>query len=368
MADYRVNLDVYNGPLDLLLYLIRRDEVDIYDIPIARVTEQYLGYVDMLHAMDPNLAGEFLVMAATLMEIKTRMLLPTPPVEEGQASDLEIDPRAELVRQLLEYKAFKDAAGDLLDAAEVQSQRFPRRPVQPDLSDHQVDLEDVQIWTLLDAFSNILQSIGADKPTHQVIYDDTPIELHAEDILDRLGRYGSMTFQKVFEGRTERTQLLGLFLAILELVRLKKILARQEQNFADISLQLNPDAPETTNEGHALTPANLDIDSRSEKEQPMPMQDILAPQAAVATDEEILDPTAVFDEEIDDDELDDDDLDDDLDEFDDDDFEGDDEEWEDELEDSDTTVVSAEADDVGQYISETPKERRHDDDSGTTVI
>ncbi len=369
MTDYRVNLDVYNGPLDLLLYLIRRDEVDIYDIPIARVTEQYLGYVDMLHAMDPNLAGEFLVMAATLMEIKTRMLLPTAPVEEGEASDLEIDPRTELVRQLLEYKAFKDAAGDLRDAAEVQSQRFARRPVQPDLSDHQVDLEDVQIWTLLDAFSNILQAIGADKPTHEVIYDDTPIELHAEDILDRLGRDGPMTFQKVFEGRTERTQLLGLFLAILELVRLKKILVRQEQNFADISLQLNPNAPENDNEGHALTPANLDVDSRSEDEQPMMVQDVLAPQAAVATDEEILDPTAIFDQETDEDEDElDDDLDDDFDEDDDaDDDEDNNEDWLDKPEDAAKPGVSAEAGDVGQYISETPTERGQDDDSGTTV-
>jgi len=284
MADYRVNLDVYNGPLDLLLYLIRREELDIYDIPIARITEQYLGYVDMLRAIDPNLAGEFLVVAATLMEIKTRMLLPTAPVEEGEASDIEIDPRAELIRQLLEYKAFKDAAGDLRDAAEVQARRFGRRPVQPDPPERELDLEDVQIWNLLDAFSNILEAIGADKPTHQVIYDDTPIELHAEDILDRLGRDGPMTFRKIFEGRTELTEVLGLFLAILELVRIKKVLARQERNFGEISLHLNPDVAADSRQGHALTPANLDVESRNEEQQPLLAPDAPEPRPAVEAD------------------------------------------------------------------------------------
>jgi len=284
MADYRVNLDVYNGPLDLLLYLIRREEVDIYDIPIARITEQYLGYVDMLGAMDPNLAGEFLVMAASLIEIKTRMLLPTAPIAEDEPGDLEIDPRAELVRQLLEYKAFKDAASDLRDAAEAQSQRFGRRPAQPDAAEREVDLEDVQIWDLLDAFSNIIEAIGADKPAHQIIYDDTPIELHAEDILDRLGRDGPVTFRKIFEGRTERAQVLGLFLAILELVRIKKILARQDRNFGEINLHLNPEAPADSEQGHALTPASPDIESHSEDQRPAFGRDIPEPQSAVAAD------------------------------------------------------------------------------------
>jgi segregation and condensation protein A len=314
-------------------------------------------------------------MAATLMEIKTRMLLPTPPVEEGEAGDLELDPRAELVRQLLEYKAFKDAAGDLRNAAETQAQRFPRRPVQPDFGRGEVDLEDVQIWDLLDAFNNILEAIGADKLAHQVIYDDTPIELHAEDILDRLAREGPMTFREIFQGRTERDQLLGLFLAILELVRLKKILARQERNFGEIHVHLNPDAPADSQEGHALTPANLDIESRSQEEPPMSMQDILEDQAAVATDDDIRTRrTSVADQESDDD-LDDDDLDDDLDDdeeidddLDEDDAEDDldeddDEEWEDEPEDSANTIVSAEQADAGQYVAEKPAKLGQDDDS-----
>ena len=380
MPEYRVNLDIYNGPLDLLLYLIRREEVDIYDIPISRVTKQYIEYANMLQQLDPNLAGEFLVFAATLMEIKTRMLLPEPPPEEGGGDLLELDPRAELVRQLLEYKAFKDAAGDLRDAAETQAQRFPRRPAQPEAGQDEVDLEDVQIWDLLDAFNNILEAIGADKATHQVIYDDTPIELHAADILDRLGREGPMTFRRIFEGRTERTQLLGLFLAILELVRLKKILARQERNFGEILVHLNPDAPAESKEGHALTPANMDIESRSEEEPPMMTQDILEDQADIAADDEI--PTGrayVADQEVDDDDLDDDDLDEDLDDDEDDDDldddldedfdedDDDDEEWEDEPEDSADDVVSAEQADAGQYVAERPTKHGRNGDSGAAA-
>jgi len=249
MIDYRVNLDIYNGPLDLLLYLIRREEVDIYDIPIARITEQYLHYVDLIKGLDPNVAGDFLVLAATLMEIKTRMLLPTPPPEEGGEEGLEIDPRAELVRQLLEYKAFKDAAGDLRDAAAMQALRFPRRPGRLEGDEGAlIDLEDAQVWDLLDAFSRLMVAIGADQATHQVIYDDTPIELHQADILDRLEREGPMSFRRVFEGQTDRLQLVGLFLALLELVRLKKVLASQDANFGEIHVHLNPSPPEEQRE------------------------------------------------------------------------------------------------------------------------
>jgi len=179
MNEYRVNLDVYDGPLDLLLYLIRRDEVDIYDIPIAHITEQYLSYVELLKALDPNLAGEFLVMAATLMEVKTRTLLPTPSAEEGAEEGQALDPRAELVRQLLEYKAFKDAADDLAHQGELQQMRFARTAKPPELDADELDIEDVQVWDLLDAFNRLMESIGRQPREHQVIYDDTPIELHA---------------------------------------------------------------------------------------------------------------------------------------------------------------------------------------------
>lgn len=238
MADYSVQTDVYNGPLDLLLYLIRRDEVDIYDIPIARVTQQYCRYVETLAAVDPNVAGDFLVMAATLMEIKSRMLLPRPPVEEGGEEDLS-DPRLELVRQLLEYKKFKDASFELGAAAQMQAMkwsRIPARDVIPKSS--AVDLEDVQIWDLVAAFNQLMSSIGAKAATHDVLFDDTPISLHATDLLDRLVREGrDLGFEEVFIGRT-KVEMIGLFLALLELIRQKRIAVRQELLHGPISITL----------------------------------------------------------------------------------------------------------------------------------
>ncbi len=155
--NYRVSLDVYAGPLDLLLYLIRRDELDIQDIPIARITTQYVQYVQMLQQIDPDAAGQFLVLAATLMEIKSRMLLPTPPEEVVEEDTL--DPRADLVRQLLEYKRFKDAAGDLQNLADEFGRRFPRAPIIPDKDS--MDLEDAEVWDLMAAFNKL---DAADRP------------------------------------------------------------------------------------------------------------------------------------------------------------------------------------------------------------
>jgi len=257
MTDYRVNLDVYNGPLDLLLYLIRRDELDIYDIPIAHIVEQYIRYVEMLKQLDPNLAGEFLVLAATLMEIKTRMLLPTQTAEEGGEAGLQIDPRAELVRQLLEYKAFKDAAGQLQDAGAQQAMKFPRPPAGPLAERGELDLADVQVWDLMEAFTKVMEAIGQTITHREVIYDDTPLELHAADILDRLQRDGTMTFAKVFEGRTLRSEIVGLFLALLELARQRKIHAMQEDNFGQIVIALREPAE---------APASSDAEQAAEQE------------------------------------------------------------------------------------------------------
>jgi len=240
---YRVKLDVYDGPMDLLLYLIRREEVDIYDIPIARITDQYLQYVDVLKQVDPELAGEFMVLAASLMEIKTRMLLPSAPPEQQAEDDLTVDPRSELVRRLLEYKAFKDAAGELKDAADVQAMRFGRAPAKsPEPRQDEVDLENVQLWDLLDAFDRLMKAIGEDVRETQIIYDDTPVELYEADIVDRLRRDGSLPFREIFAGRTGRIEIVGLFLALLELIRQRKITARQDANFEQILLNLQAEA------------------------------------------------------------------------------------------------------------------------------
>ncbi|HOW19167.1 MAG TPA: segregation/condensation protein A [Phycisphaerae bacterium] len=243
MQDYRVQLDIYQGPLDLLLYLIRRDEVDIYDIPIARITEQFVQYVDLLKEIDPNTVGDFLVMAATLLEIKSRMLLPKPPPEEG-AEDLA-DPRLDLVRQLLEYKKYKDAAARLAEAAEERAMRYTRSPATRAAEGVEVELDELQIWDLLTAFNNLMSAIGRPPARHEVVYDDTPISLHAADIQDRLEREGgSLQFERIFEGRS-KSEMIGLFLALLELIRQKRVRAEQDRPFGTIFVHLLDATPIT---------------------------------------------------------------------------------------------------------------------------
>jgi segregation and condensation protein A len=248
MGDYKVQLETYSGPMDLLLYLIRREEVDIYDIPISRILEQYLGYVHLLEELDPDAVGDFLVMAATLVEIKSRTLLPKPPPEVED--DDGLDPRADLVRQLLAYRSFREAAVKLEERADIRSKQFGRPPteVPEDEEQQEVDLEDAQIWDLMTAFNKLLASVGQRRTTHDVVYDDTPVTLHATDILDRLEREGpEMPFESLFEGR-RRSEMIGLFLALLELIRQKRVQAQQDTALGGITVHLLDATPimETT--------------------------------------------------------------------------------------------------------------------------
>lgn len=245
MTDYRVNLDIFAGPLDLLLYLVRKEEVDIYDIPIATITDQYLRYVDIIKQFDIDLAGDFLVMAATLMEIKSAMLLPKDePAQAGQESPS--DPRAELIRQLLEYKRFKDAANLLDAAAERHSERFGRPTslidrLVPD-AEPEIDMDQVSIWDLLEAFDTICKATGTSSYTGH-IRDDTPIDLYQIEVLSRLQSEGPLTFARIFEGRPNRLVMVGIFLAILELIRGKLIWAEQEESSSQIFLRAITDEP-----------------------------------------------------------------------------------------------------------------------------
>jgi segregation and condensation protein A len=257
--EYRVELDVYHGPLDLLLYLIRRDELDIHDIPIARITDSYMAYLQNLrglsqnHGIDIDLAGEFLVMAATLMEIKSAMLLPRPPAEEGAAAADLTDPRYELVQKLLEYKRFKDAAADLERRQLEHRSRFARTPARAGQADEPppLDLDEVQVWDLLEAFQRLLAEVGMRRPQdHEVVYDDTPLDLHAADILDRLKREGRLSFRKLIEGRPSRSEMIGLFLALLELIRQRQVLIQQAETGGEITIE---PAPEEHRAGLHLT-------------------------------------------------------------------------------------------------------------------
>lgn len=311
--DYRVELEIYNGPLDLLLYLIRREEVDIHDIPIARIAKQYIKYVEMLQQVDPNLAGDFLVLAATLMEIKTRMLLPTADDTTEESQQLAVDPRSELVRQLLEYKAFKDAADDLDSFREIQDKKFVRVPVKVEEdNEREVELEDLQIWDLFDAFSKVMDSIGHFASDHEVIYDDTPIETHQSDILDRVKAVGKMKFSEIFTGASSRSEVVGLFLAVLELVRQQKVFAVQGENFDDIHIEENP---------HPPTADDIQQQDREHEIRKMEEEKLAAIRAEKLAEEKANAPENADDEsedffDQDDDEFDDDDED-ELEEFDD---------------------------------------------------
>lgn len=245
MSEYRINLDVFSGPLDLLLYLVRKEEVDIYDIPLAKVTEEYIRYVEMLKILDVDLAGEFLIMAATLMEMKSAMLLPADEVD-ALAEDADGDPRTELIRQLLEYKKFKDAANMLKSSAECREQKFPRSDniitsLKPN-DEPELDLDQLNIWDLLSAFDTIMKATGSMMDIRHIT-DDTPIDLYQIEILHRLQTEGPMNFVRLLTEKKSRLVMVGMFLAILELVREKLVTAEQANSGMPIYLRALTDAP-----------------------------------------------------------------------------------------------------------------------------
>jgi len=281
--EYHITLDAFKGPLDLLLFLIRRAEVEITDIPIHEITEQYVAFLRQVDAIDIETAAEFLVMAATLVELKARVLQHRKLKKESEGSgerededrDLDLnldesDPRYELVRQLLAYQRYRDAAERLNHLREVYEQRFPVAPgrrdakQQAELNAHlaqeshlEVELDDVHIFDLFDAYERIVQSVDFSKlGEHKVKDDDTPIGLHQEDLIDRLRRAAGrrITLQEAWLGRT-RADVIGLFLATLELVRQRRVIVVQDDIHGDIMLELNDD-PEVTDQGDAARSAS----------------------------------------------------------------------------------------------------------------
>ena len=271
-APYTVALDVFHGPLDLLLYLIKRDELDIYDIPIARITDSFLHHVTLLREVaghggearagfDLGTAGDFLVVAATLMEIKSALLLPAPPATDDKgeptAAQQLADPRFELVQQLLEYKRFKDLGSALETLHRRHDARFPRWPAKldQDAPDEPppVDLDEIQVWDLLAAFDKLMRATGARRPRyHEVTYDDTPIDLHAADIEDRLRREGKLTLRSLIVGRRTRSEMVGVFLALLELIREKRVLVDQPEPLGEVEIVIAPEEHRKTYVGASL--------------------------------------------------------------------------------------------------------------------
>ncbi|MFN8857210.1 MAG: segregation and condensation protein A [Planctomycetaceae bacterium] len=235
LADYRVELDGFCGPLDLLLYLVRREEVDILDLPMAVITAQFVEFLEVLQILDLDFIGEFVVVASTLVEIKSRMVLPQEEVTP-EIIERDEDPRSELVQQLLEYKRFKEASQQLEEQAAQWQQRYPRlSDDRPNSSgDPSQDLfKEVELWDLVSALSRVLRKNSEAAPT-KVIYDDTPIAVYIEQIKQRVDEEGRCTFSSFFAGAYSRSRITGIFLAILELLRHQKYRAEQPIAYREI--------------------------------------------------------------------------------------------------------------------------------------
>jgi segregation and condensation protein A len=214
---FRVDLDAYRGPLDLLLYLVRKHEVDITDIPISLITDQYLAHLDVLDALDVDAVGEFVEMASTLIEIKSRLVLP----HGGEEDDTLEDPRQDLVHQLLEYKKYKDAASILEEQSRDWQKRYAR--LSDDLPPRRIDpaeqpIREVELWDLVSAFGRIMRDSQATQPSN-IVYDETPIQVYMQRIHARLVADGRVSFSEMFNTGAHKSALIGVFLAVLELVR-----------------------------------------------------------------------------------------------------------------------------------------------------
>jgi len=240
---YKIKLDIFEGPLDLLLHLIKKNEVDIYDIPISVITEQYLEYIELIKEMNLNLAGEFLVMAATLVHIKSRMLLPVPEIE-GEDGE-EIDPREELIQRLLEYQRYKEASEALAGRTRLGRDVFLKGPfIAPESMTDELQPLDVSIFSLVEALKDILKRAG-----QQNIMEITVERFNVSDkinhVLERLSSTGSATFESLFNENAARGEIVVTFLAVLELVKLLLIKIHQTEDGIIRVYAHNPHEPQS---------------------------------------------------------------------------------------------------------------------------
>ncbi len=251
--DYRVALQFFEGPLDLLLHLLRKHEVEIYDIPIATVTREYLGYLELLHTLNLEVAGSFLEMAATLALIKSRMLLPAPETEEGEE---EVDPRAALVEQLLEYQTCKEAANHLRERAEAQARIYYRGMETRQVEARRSELRELTLVDLLDAFQVVLTELEG-RAVREIEVEPLTIQDQIDVVLERLAERDTLLFTDLFRRQASRTERVVTFLALLELIRLQAVGFRQEVHFGPIWIyrRVAEDGPMDTAHDPLLEPA-----------------------------------------------------------------------------------------------------------------
>jgi segregation and condensation protein A len=235
-TDYKVKLEIFEGPLDLLLYLIKQDEIDIYEISLERITSQYLEYLQAFQELNIDIAGEFIVMAANLIYLKSRSLLPLDqqPPDEDAAED---DPRWDLIRQLIEYKKFKEAAGQLQTLALEQERIFARAGTAsgPTLL-APLPLGEVGIFQLINAFQTVLKRVEAREDLREIFGEHFTVSEKIDSILQRVSNGMALKFSELFAGVAGRIEIVVTFLALLELIRLKQVRVTQANPFDEIEI------------------------------------------------------------------------------------------------------------------------------------
>lgn len=236
--NYKIHLDKFEGPLDLLLYLIKKNDIDICDIPIALVTEQYMQYIEMMKMLDLDIVGDFLVMAASLMQIKSRMLLPPDPLAQGEQED----PRSELVRRLEEYQQFKAVAETLKNKELHRQDLFPRTVDEEKLNELKEDAQEVFIeatlFDLINALSHAISHVPQ-KKDYEIVKEEYTVEMKIHDLLHLLLDNSRMSLMDLFKKTSSKVEAICTFVAVLELIRQKEIVVVQRRQFDDIEILRN---------------------------------------------------------------------------------------------------------------------------------
>jgi len=242
MSEYKVKFEVFEGPLDLLLYLIKKEEVDIYEVNLTKLAAQFIEYIEMMREFDLEIAGEFLVMASTLMYIKSRELLPVDQQAQLEGEEDGEDPRWELIRQLVEYKKFKDAAAQLQALETTQERVFPRVPGKLEFPDEQpAPKPDVSIFDLLNAVNSVLKRFEKREGSTRDIFEDKwTVSEKIEHVVRVLTARESVRFSELFEDAMSRSEVVCTFLALLELIRLKQLICAQPEDFGEIEIKKRP--------------------------------------------------------------------------------------------------------------------------------
>ena len=237
MSETKVQLEIFEGPLDLLLYLVKKEEVDIYEVNLTKIATQFIEHVQLMKELDLDIAGEFLVMAATLMYIKSRELLPKNQQAVVEDDEDEEDPRWELIRQLVEYKKFKDAAAKLQERELLQEQIYARVPGRPEFEVETPNVRpEVSIFDLVNAVSGILKRFGEREQARDVFEEQWSVSEKIEALAELLRERPRLRFSELFEGAASRGEVVVTFLALLELIRMKQLRVEQPEAFAEIEI------------------------------------------------------------------------------------------------------------------------------------